>query len=146
MARVRTKVFLQQAQRTNAFWNPIGIHFWGCAGHDIIMAPTSHTYFDYYQAGPDGEPEAIGGMLPLEKVYSFEPIPEELGPQDEGRVLGAQAQLWSEHLHDWRKVEYMAFPRLLALAEVVWSPKQRRPSYQFETWFRPHSLSISSRP
>ena len=95
-------------------------------GHDIIMAPTTHTYFDYYQAEPEGEPEAIGGLLPLEKVYSFEPVPEELTPQEARHILGAQGQLWSEYLHEWSKVEYMAFPRALALAEVVWSPAELR--------------------
>ncbi len=95
-------------------------------GHDIIMAPTSHTYFDYYQAGPNGEPEAIGGMLTLEKVYSFEPISGELTPSEEAHVLGAQAQLWSEYFSTWEQVEYMAFPRMIALAEVVWSPRASR--------------------
>jgi hexosaminidase len=93
-------------------------------GHDIIMAPTSHTYFDYYQSAAAGEPEAIGGLLPLEKVYSFEPISEELTPEQESHVLGAQAQMWSEYLPNWEQVEYMAFPRMLALSEVVWSPRE----------------------
>ncbi|MCL4145237.1 UNVERIFIED_CONTAM: hypothetical protein GTU68_043800 [Idotea baltica] len=93
-------------------------------GHDIIMAPTSHTYFDYYQADPKSEPEAIGGLLPLEKVYSFEPISEELTPEQEHHVLGAQAQMWSEYLPNWEQVEYMAFPRMLALSEVVWSARE----------------------
>ena len=95
-------------------------------GHDIIMAPTSHTYFDYYQADPSKEPEAIFGFLPLEKVYSFEPVPPELTEDERPRVLGAQAQLWSEYLHEWSKVEYMAMPRMLALAEVVWSPEETK--------------------
>lgn len=101
-------------------------------GHDIIMAPTSHTYLDYYQAGPTGEPEAIGGMLPLEKVYAFEPVPPELAASERHHVLGAQGQLWSEYFHDWDKVEYMAFPRLLALSEVVWSQPEARdwPGFQ----------------
>jgi hexosaminidase len=103
------------------------------AGHDIIMAPTSHTYFDYYQAGPGGEPEAIGGMLPLEKVYSFEPLPPELTAEEAKHVLGAQAQLWSEYLPNWKQVEYMAFPRMLALAEVVWSPKDQRDFSSFQS-------------
>ena len=103
------------------------------AGHDIIMAPTSHTYFDYYQAGPGGEPEAIGGMLPLEKVYSFEPLPPELTAEETKHVLGAQAQLWSEYLPNWKQVEYMAFPRMLALAEVVWSPKEKRDFGSFQS-------------
>ena len=103
------------------------------AGHDIIMAPTSHTYFDYYQAGPGGEPEAIGGMLPLEKVYSFEPLPPELTADETKHVLGAQAQLWSEYLPNWEQVEYMAFPRMLALSEVVWSSRQERDYGAFQS-------------
>ena len=95
-------------------------------GHDIIMAPTTHTYFDYYQGEPAEEPEAIAGFLPLEKVYSFEPIPEELTELEAQHVLGAQGQLWTEYMPDFAQVEYMAFPRLLALSEVLWTPKADR--------------------
>lgn len=94
------------------------------AGHDVIMSPTSHCYFDYYQGLID-EPKAIGGYLPLEKVYSFEPVPAELTPQEARHILGAQANLWTEYIKTAEHAEYMLFPRLLALAEVVWSPKQR---------------------
>jgi hexosaminidase len=97
------------------------------AGHDVIMAPTSHTYLDYYQSrNTAGEPLAIGGFLPLETVYAFEPIPPELEPAQRGRVLGAQGQLWTEYMPGPKQVEYMAFPRLTALAEVVWTAPERR--------------------
>jgi hexosaminidase len=97
------------------------------AGHDVIMAPTSHTYLDYYQSRNTlGEPLAIGGFLPLETVYSFEPIPAELEPEHQARILGGQGQLWTEYLEGPKQVEYMAFPRLTALAEVLWSQKSRR--------------------
>ncbi len=97
------------------------------AGHDVIMAPTSHTYLDYYQSrNTAGEPLAIGGFLPLETVYAFEPIPADLEPAHRSRILGAQAQVWTEYLETPKHVEYMAFPRLTALAEVVWSPAERR--------------------
>ena len=97
------------------------------AGHDVIMAPTSHTYLDYYQSrNTAGEPLAIGGFLPLETVYAFEPIPADLEPAHRSRILGAQAQVWTEYLKTPKHVEYMAFPRLTALAEVVWSPAERR--------------------
>jgi hexosaminidase len=97
------------------------------AGHDVVMAPTTYTYFDYYQSqNRDAEPLAIGGYLPLDSVYSFEPVPAELEPQYAKHVLGAQGQLWSEYLPTPRQVEYMAFPRMTALAEVVWSPKERK--------------------
>lgn len=97
------------------------------AGHDVVMAPTSHTYFDYFQGiDREIEPRAIGGYLPLERVYSFEPVPPTLSPEEARRVLGAQAQLWSEYIPNTKHMEYMAFPRLCALSEVVWSPMARR--------------------
>lgn len=96
------------------------------AGHDVVMAPTTHTYFDYYQSQEAGEPLAIGGFLPLETVYGFEPIPPELTMDEARRVLGAQGQIWTEYMKGPGNVEYMAFPRLLALAEVVWTPAERK--------------------
>jgi hexosaminidase len=93
------------------------------AGHDVIMAPESHTYLNYYQA-PDQAREPLGhpGLLPLDKVYGFEPVPPELEPEFARHVLGAQAQIWTEYLEGPKNVEYQAFPRLSALAEVVWTP------------------------
>jgi hexosaminidase len=96
------------------------------AGHDVIMAPTSRTYFDYYQSREPGEPLAIGGFLPLDSVYAFEPVPRDLEPRFARHVLGAQAQLWTEYMPDGAHVEYMAFPRMSALAEVVWSAASKR--------------------
>ncbi|UCG88976.1 MAG: family 20 glycosylhydrolase [Gemmatimonadota bacterium] len=95
-------------------------------GHDVIMTPTSHVYFDYYQGDPDHEPLAIGGYTPLEQVYSFEPVPGELSRSESRHVLGAQGNVWTEYMKTADYVEYMVFPRLLALSEVVWSPRQRR--------------------
>jgi hexosaminidase len=103
------------------------------SGHDVVMAPTTHTYLDYYQSQDSGELPAIGGNLPLEKVYSFEPIPPELTPDESRRVLGAQAQLWTEYLQTPGHVEYMAFPRLVALSEVVWSPREQKNYEDFLT-------------
>ncbi|MGE5815042.1 MAG: beta-N-acetylhexosaminidase [Acidobacteriota bacterium] len=97
------------------------------AAHDVIMAPESFTYLNYYQAEDQSrEPLAHSGFLPLEKVYGFEPVPAELEPEFARHVLGAQAQIWTEYLIGPKNVEYQAFPRLTALAEVVWSPKERR--------------------
>ena len=96
------------------------------SGHDVIMAPTSHTYFDYYQGPRDSEPLAIGGDLPLQKVYQYEPIPASLTAEQAKHVLGAQAQLWSEYIPNAKLLQYMAFPRACALSEVLWSPKQDR--------------------
>lgn len=95
-------------------------------GHSVVMTPVSHCYFDYYQGDPDLEPLAFGGNITLAKVYSFEPIPDELSREEGKLVLGAQANVWTEYMPDYRHVEYMIFPRLAALAEVVWSPKGHR--------------------
>lgn len=109
------------------------------AGHDVVMTPTSHTYFDYYQSkNTKAEPHAIGGFLPLETVYAFEPVPESLTPEEARRVLGAQGQLWSEYIPTPRHAEYMAFPRACALAEVTWSPKEARDWASFEARLRAH--------
>ncbi|AVI50523.1 beta-N-acetylhexosaminidase [Pukyongia salina] len=91
------------------------------SGHKVIMTPTSHAYFDYYQSERTTEPLAIGGFLPLEKVYGFNPIPEELSPEEAKYVLGAQGNVWTEYMKTKQQVEYMIFPRMLAMSEVVWS-------------------------
>jgi hexosaminidase len=109
------------------------------AGHDVVMAPTTYTYFDYYQStNRDSEPLAIGGLLPLDSVYGFEPIPADLEPQYAKHVLGAQGQLWTEYMPTSRQVEYMAFPRMTALAEVVWSPKERKDFADFRRRLEVH--------
>lgn len=97
------------------------------AGHDVVMAPNSHTYFDTYQSRDrTREPFAIGGFIPLDTVYAYEPVPSDLSAAEAKHVLGAQAQLWSEYMPNTKHVEYMAFPRLTALAEVLWSAKAQR--------------------
>lgn len=94
--------------------------------HDVIMTPGSPLYFDNYQAGPEGEPEAIGGMNTLRKVYEYNPIPKELTKDEAKYVLGAQANLWTEYITTNKHVEYMILPRMLALSEAVWgSAKQK---------------------
>jgi hexosaminidase len=97
------------------------------AGHDVIMAPTSHTYLDYYQARDQAmEPVAFNAFLPIDTVYAFEPVPPQLRGRAVRRVLGAQGQLWTEYMRTPAHVEYQAFPRMSALAEVVWTPKERK--------------------
>jgi len=97
------------------------------AGHDVVMAPTSHTYFDYYQvADTTREPLAIGGFLPLDTVYAFEPVPPTLTPSEARHILGGQGQVWTEYMPDPKRVEYMTFPRVCALAEVLWTPREGR--------------------
>lgn len=96
-------------------------------GHDVVMTPFSHVYFDFYQSGDRSqEPLAIGGYTSLEKVYAFEPVPAELTPDEAEHILGAQANVWTEYMKTPEHVEYMVFPRLLALSEVVWSPRASR--------------------
>jgi hexosaminidase len=90
--------------------------------HDVVMTPGSPCYFDHYQAGPEGEPPAIGGMNTLKNVYEYEPIPKELDAEQAKYVLGAQANLWTEYITSAEQVEYMVLPRMLALAEALWSP------------------------
>lgn len=133
-------------------------------GNDIVMATTSHTYLDYYQAPAASELakgkefEAIGGLLPLEKVYSYDPAFVAERPAEVKQILGTQCQLWAEYLKDFRKMQYMAFPRLAAVAEVAWSPQdarnyrdfQRRLAGQYQrydqlgvNYYRPASAQIS---
>jgi hexosaminidase len=96
-------------------------------GHDIVVASTSHLYFDYYQSKDKAsEPLAIGGFLPLEKVYGFDPIIKGLDASAAKHVLGAQGQIWTEYIPDMKHAEYMAFPRACALAELVWLPPEQK--------------------
>lgn len=99
--------------------------------HDVVMTPTDYCYFDYYQGDPATEPLAIGGFLPLEKVYSYEPLPEELTPEQSHHILGAQGNVWTEYMKTPEMVEYMALPRMCALAEVDWSVREQRDEKDF---------------
>ncbi|NQT25525.1 beta-N-acetylhexosaminidase [candidate division KSB1 bacterium] len=97
------------------------------AGHDVVMSPTTHCYLDYYQSeDQEAEPVAIGGYLPLDSVYAFDPMPPELEPSRQHHILGAQCNVWTEYMPNGNHVEYMALPRLCALSEVVWSPREQR--------------------
>jgi hexosaminidase len=96
-------------------------------GHDVVMSPTKYCYLDYYQStNHTTEPRAIGGFLPLNKVYSFEPIPADLPAQFQAHILGAQGNLWTEYVASLSHAEYMIFPRECAIAEVTWSSKESR--------------------
>jgi len=91
------------------------------AGHDVVMTPESYTYLDLYQTEDiEQEPKAIGGYLPLEKAYSYDPIPMAIPVDKAHHVLGAQAQVWTEYISTPGHLEYMAFPRLCALSEAMW--------------------------
>jgi hexosaminidase len=114
-------------------------------GHDVVMSPTKFCYLDYYQSIDHGtEPRAIGGFIPLEKVYSFEPIPDGLAPQFQPRILGGQCNLWTEYIASLPHVEYMMFPRLSALAEVAWSPKSARDWNSFSQRLQTHQLRLDA--
>ena len=95
-------------------------------GHDVILTPGSHCYFDHYQSENENEPLAIGGFLPLEKVYHFNPIPEGLTDKEATYVLGAQGNVWTEYMQTEKQVEYMAYPRVVALSEVLWSSPEHK--------------------
>ena len=108
------------------------------AGHDVVMAPEEPTYLDHYQSADPGEPLAHRGVNTLADVYAYEPVPNELSADEAAHVLGAQGQLWTEFMPDQRHVEYMAWPRLCALSEVLWSPREARDWADFERRFATH--------
>jgi hexosaminidase len=114
------------------------------AGHDVVMTPTSNTYFDYYQSQDmTNEPLAIGGFLPLDTVYAYEPVPPALTPEQGAHVLGTQGQIWTEYQRTPKNVEYMAFPRLVALAEVAWTPRELKNFADFSARLRAHLARLS---
>jgi len=109
------------------------------AGHDVVMTPTSNTYFDYYQSQDLAkEPLAIGGFLPLQTVYAYEPVPPALDSVQARHVLGTQGQIWTEYQRNPKNVEFMVFPRLIALAEVAWTPAERKDFADFTSRLRRH--------
>jgi hexosaminidase len=95
------------------------------SGHDVVMCPEQYVYLDHRQAEHPDEPIPVGYLHTLADMYAYEPIPAALAPEFHSRVLGAQAQVWTEHLDNPRRVDYATFPRLSAFAEVVWSAGER---------------------
>lgn len=94
-------------------------------GHDVVMTPTTHCYLDYYQSeNTDLEPLAIGGYLPLDTVYNYEPVPVQLSAAEVKHILGAQGNVWTEFISTSEYLEYMLLPRLTAIAELTWTPKE----------------------
>ncbi len=101
-------------------------------GHHSILVPTGYFYFDYYQRkNHEHEPLAIGGYVPIEKVYSFNPIPEALTADQQKYIWGVQANIWTEYIHTFHHVQYMALPRMAALAEVQWCQPERKDYARF---------------
>jgi hexosaminidase len=110
------------------------------AGHDVVMSPNSYLYLSRPQSKAPGEPVSARGYLPLEKVYSYEPVPAELPADKRRHILGAQAALWSEHFHEptLKRFEYFAYPRACALAELTWSPMESRDFSSFSRRLSTH--------
>jgi hexosaminidase len=122
------------------------------ANHDVVMAPGHFTYLDHYQSTDHShEPVAIGDYLPLDRIYGYEPIPSALTPAEAKHVLGGQCQLWTEYIPNAAHVEYMAYPRICAMAEVDWSRKEERNYDDFLARLGPHlerlhALDVHYRP
>lgn len=106
--------------------------------HQVIMTPTDYCYFDHYQADPEFEPKAIGGYLPLSKVYEFNPIPKELNEEQQNFILGGQANLWTEYIATEDYLEYMLLPRMLALSEALWSRERNKDFDDFNERLQTH--------
>lgn len=103
------------------------------SGHHAVMTPGSYCYLDSYQDAPYSQPEAIGGYLPLKKVYSYNPVPASLTAEQAKLVYGVQGNLWVEYIPTPEHVEYMIYPRILALAEVAWTAPERKSWPNFHT-------------
>ncbi|HET7602344.1 MAG TPA: beta-N-acetylhexosaminidase [Gemmatimonadales bacterium] len=115
------------------------------AGHDVVMAPTSHTYLDYYQSrDTQHEPIAIGGFLPMDTVYAFDPYPDSLEARYRKHILGAQVQLWTEYIPTPKQAEYMAYPRTSAFSEVVWTPEDERDYSDFLRRLKVHEKRLEA--
>ncbi|HEY8374156.1 MAG TPA: beta-N-acetylhexosaminidase [Pseudonocardiaceae bacterium] len=111
------------------------------AGHDVVMCPEQRLYLDHRQSDHPDEPVPVGYLTTLQDVYRYEPVPAGLPAEAARHVLGAQAQIWTEHLDSPRRVDYAAFPRLAAFAEVVWSPAEGKDLTGFEQRLARHHLS-----
>lgn len=115
------------------------------SGHDVVMAQTTHTYLDYYQSrAKDKEPWAIGGFLPLDKVYSYDPILADMTAEHAKHVLGVQFQCWTEYISNGKHVEYMVYPRACALSEVAWSEVKNKNYTRFETGLSEHLKRLAA--
>nr|WP_315476372.1 family 20 glycosylhydrolase [uncultured Undibacterium sp.] len=113
-------------------------------GHDVIMSPTSWCYFDAGQGPKEQEMWQLGGEISLEKVYSYNPVPHTLTATQQSRIRGVQANVWTEYLRTPEKIEYMVFPRILAMAEVAWSKQEQRQFTHFEQRIAPHYSRLSA--
>ncbi len=116
------------------------------AGHDVIMCPNSHCYLDHKQIDDPnetvGQPEEV---CTLANAYSYEPLPNGMVPEEDARILGSQANVWTEYIRDTRELEYATFPRLCALAEVFWSPQALRDLNGLRQRLQGHVATIEAR-
>ncbi|GAA4454268.1 family 20 glycosylhydrolase [Nibrella saemangeumensis] len=110
--------------------------------HNVIMTPSTYVYLDFYQANPANEPLAIGGYLPIEKVYDYDPTPAELTPDEQKYIQGVQANVWTEYIPTPEQVEYMTYPRAAAVAEIGWMPKGPRNFEDFAMRLKAHQKRL----
>jgi hexosaminidase len=113
-------------------------------GHDVIMTPINYCYFDYYQADPATQPLAIGGYLTLRQVYSFNPVPEALTQKEARHILGGQGNVWTEYIKTPEHLEYMVFPRAIALSEVLWTPRKKQDFGRFTKNLKTHLYRLEA--
>lgn len=112
-------------------------------GHDVVMSPLSHVYFDFIQGRRELEPLAIGwGYNSLPRVYNYDPTPAVLSDKEKEHIIGVEAAIWTEHMDTHRKVEYMLYPRLMALAEIAWTPLEKKDSVSFFEERLPKHLAV----
>ncbi len=121
------------------------------AGHDVVACPDIAAYLDYRQSEEPGEPTPVGTLLTLSDAYAFEPVPPGLTAAEQTHVIGGQANIWTEHMESARRVDYMAFPRLCAIAEALWSAPADRDLAGFSARLGPHldrlaALGVNYRP
>lgn len=102
------------------------------AGHKVVMTPIKYCYFDHYQSKDPGEPLAIGGYLPMDSIYWYNPVPKELSDSVASRIMGVQGNVWTEYLPTPKQVEYMLFPRIFAMSEIQWSSPEHKDYSAFE--------------
>ncbi|MBL7812495.1 MAG: beta-N-acetylhexosaminidase [Bacteroidetes bacterium] len=110
--------------------------------HDVVMSPGKPCYFDHYQSKDSTEPVAIGGYNPVEAVYAYKPVPEDLNAEEKKHILGAQGNVWTEYMPNSKQVEYMVFPRQCALAEALWTAKPDRDYTDFVKRMQQHIVRL----
>lgn len=115
------------------------------SGHDVIMVPNQFLYLDYYQGNPAKQPESIGGKVTLRKVYSYDPHTDSLTAEQQKHILGVQANIWREFMQTTEHVEYMLLPRMFALAEIAWSPREKKDWLDFRRRVDAHFPMLKAR-